>query len=81
MLAVELVVPGTTRPDAELTAQVAAACHRRGVVVLTAGTRGNVLRFLPPLAIEEHLLSDGLDVLEEAFSECAGGHVRAERSL
>jgi len=81
MLAVELVAPGTTRPDAALTAKVAAACHRRGVVVLTAGTRSNVLRFLPPLVIDEHLLADGLDVLEEAFSECAGGHVGPERPL
>jgi 4-aminobutyrate aminotransferase/(S)-3-amino-2-methylpropionate transaminase len=36
------------------------------VIVLTAGTYGNVVRLLPPLTIEETLLADGLDVLEEA---------------
>jgi len=81
MLAIELVVPGTTKPDAALAAKVAQAAHRRGLVVLTAGTRGNVLRFLPPLVIEPALLSDGLDILEEAFGECASGHVGPERSL
>jgi 4-aminobutyrate aminotransferase / (S)-3-amino-2-methylpropionate transaminase / 5-aminovalerate transaminase len=69
MLAVELVEPGTTTPDAALTARVSAACHRRGLVTLTCGTYGNVLRFLPPLVIGEELLRDGLDVLDEAFAE------------
>ncbi|GDY28616.1 4-aminobutyrate--2-oxoglutarate transaminase [Gandjariella thermophila] len=72
MLAVELVRPGTTEPDAELTRRIAAACHARGVLVLTAGTYGNVLRFLPPLVISEPVLAEGFDVVEEAFAEgCA----------
>jgi 4-aminobutyrate aminotransferase / (S)-3-amino-2-methylpropionate transaminase / 5-aminovalerate transaminase len=68
MIAVELVRPGTDEPDAALTAAVAKACHAEGVVVLTAGTYGNVLRFLPPLVIGEDLLTEGLDVLEAAFA-------------
>jgi 4-aminobutyrate aminotransferase/(S)-3-amino-2-methylpropionate transaminase len=40
----------------------------RGVIVITAGTYGNVLRLLPPLNIEQELLDDGLDVLEEAVA-------------
>jgi 4-aminobutyrate aminotransferase/(S)-3-amino-2-methylpropionate transaminase len=68
MLAVELVRPGTREPDAELTGRVARACHARGVVVLTAGTWGNVLRFLPPLVIGQDLLGEALDVLDEAFA-------------
>ena len=67
MLAVELVQPGTLEPDAAVTARIAAACHQRGLVVLTAGTFGNVLRFLPPLVIDQELLREGLDVLDEAF--------------
>ena len=59
MLAVELVRPGTTEPDAELTGRIARACHAQGVVVLTAGTFGNVLRFLPPLVIGQDLLDRG----------------------
>lgn len=51
MIAVELVCPGTKMPDPKLTKEVAVAAHRVGVIVLTCGTYGNVLRFLPPLAI------------------------------
>ncbi len=71
MLAVELVRPGTREPDAALTGRIAAACHARGLVVLTAGTFGNVLRFLPPLVIGQDLLREGLDVLDEAFGATA----------
>ncbi len=68
MLALELVVPGTTEPDPATTSAVAKACHARGVVVLTAGTYGNVLRFLPPLVMPDRLLLEALGVLEEAFA-------------
>ncbi len=68
MVAVELVKPGTTEPDPALTAAVAKRCHAEGVVVLTAGTFGNVLRFLPPLVIDQELLAEGLDVVEAAFA-------------
>jgi 4-aminobutyrate aminotransferase / (S)-3-amino-2-methylpropionate transaminase / 5-aminovalerate transaminase len=71
MLAVELVRPGTSDPDPELTGRIARACHAQGVVVLTAGTFGNVLRFLPPLVSGQELLNEGLDVLEAAFTEHA----------
>ncbi|RFU22050.1 4-aminobutyrate--2-oxoglutarate transaminase [Geodermatophilus marinus] len=71
MLAVELVRPGTTEPDAELTARISKACHAQGVVTLTAGTFGNVLRFLPPLVIGQELLGEALDVLDAAFDEHA----------
>ncbi len=66
MVAVELVVPGSTEPDATATAAIARACHTQGVVVLTAGTYGNVLRFLPPLSMPEHLLAEALDIIEAA---------------
>ena len=68
MIAVELVKPGSKEPNPELTAAVAKACHAEGLVVLTAGTYGNVLRFLPPLVIPEHLLTEGLDIIEGAFA-------------
>ena len=71
MLALELVEPGTTTPNPALTAAIAAACHQAGVITLTAGTFGNVLRFLPPLVIGEDLLREGLDVLEDAFAATA----------
>ncbi|MEU9046456.1 MULTISPECIES: 4-aminobutyrate--2-oxoglutarate transaminase [unclassified Kitasatospora] len=68
MIAIELVKPGSKEPNAEVTAAVAKACHAEGLVVLTAGTYGNVLRFLPPLVIPEHLLEEGLDIIEGAFA-------------
>ena len=69
MMAVELVRPGTKQPDAALTGAIARACHARGLVVLTAGSFGNVFRFLPPLSISDALLHDGLDVIDQAFAE------------
>ncbi|BCI52950.1 aspartate aminotransferase family protein [Mycolicibacterium litorale] len=63
MIAVELVKPGTTEPDGALAKALAAGAHAAGVIVLTCGTYGNVLRFLPPLAISDELLVEGLDVL------------------
>jgi 4-aminobutyrate aminotransferase/(S)-3-amino-2-methylpropionate transaminase len=66
MLAIEIVRPGTTLPDAAEAARISAACHREGVVTLTCGTYGNVLRLLPPLVIGEDLLRDGLGVLAGA---------------
>jgi 4-aminobutyrate aminotransferase/(S)-3-amino-2-methylpropionate transaminase len=68
MIAVELTRPGTLDPDPAATAAVAAFCHARGLVVLTCGTFGNVLRFLPPLVIGEDLLEEGLDILDDAFA-------------
>jgi 4-aminobutyrate aminotransferase / (S)-3-amino-2-methylpropionate transaminase / 5-aminovalerate transaminase len=68
MVAVELVKPGTSEPDAAAAAAVAKACHQAGMLVLTCGTFGNVLRLLPPLVIGEPLLTEGLSVLADAFA-------------
>ncbi len=68
MIAVELVREGTTEPDADLTRRVATAAHEQGVVVVTCGTYGNVLRFLPPLAITDGLLEEACDVLVDVFA-------------
>ena len=71
MLAMELVEPGTKDPSPVRTAAIAAACHRQGLIALTAGTYGNVLRFLPPLVIGDDLLDEGLGILEAAMAEHA----------
>jgi 4-aminobutyrate aminotransferase/(S)-3-amino-2-methylpropionate transaminase len=68
MIAVELVVPGTTEPDAALATAVSGYCHRNGLVTLTCGTFGNVLRLLPPLVISDDLLDEGLTLLEQGFA-------------
>ena len=67
MLAVELVRPGTLEPDRAAAAQVARACAAAGVLVLTCGTWGNVVRLLPPLVIGRPLLEDGVEVLAGAL--------------
>ncbi|MGH3426687.1 MAG: aminotransferase class III-fold pyridoxal phosphate-dependent enzyme, partial [Mycobacteriales bacterium] len=66
MLALELVDPATAVPNPVLATQVAHACHRAGVVVLTCGAGANVIRLLPPLVIPPDLLTEGLDVLTHA---------------
>jgi 4-aminobutyrate aminotransferase / (S)-3-amino-2-methylpropionate transaminase / 5-aminovalerate transaminase len=71
MMAIELCKPGTTDPDPVRTAAVSAYCHKNGVVTLTCGTWGNVFRFLPPLSISDALLSEGFDVVAEAFATTA----------
>ncbi len=71
MMAIELCTPGTTDPDPVRTGAVSAYCHQQGVVTLTCGTWGNVLRFLPPLAITDDLLDEAFDVVAEAFAATA----------
>lgn len=69
MIAIELVKDRATKePNAEAAAALAKACHQEGLLVLTCGTYGNVLRFLPPLVIGEDLLNEGLDIIEQAFT-------------
>jgi 4-aminobutyrate aminotransferase / (S)-3-amino-2-methylpropionate transaminase / 5-aminovalerate transaminase len=79
MLALELASPpgsagsagprtaGGPAPDAALTGAIAKACHAAGLLLLTCGTYGNVIRLLPPLVISEAELTRGLDILEAAF--------------
>ncbi|WP_405133455.1 4-aminobutyrate--2-oxoglutarate transaminase [Nocardia sp. NBC_01388] len=71
MLALEFVRPGTTEPDAAFTAAVAARCLEQGVITLTCGTFGNVIRLLPPLVISDDLLDEALTVLCTAISDLA----------
>ncbi|SMG27381.1 4-aminobutyrate--2-oxoglutarate transaminase [Agreia pratensis] len=66
MLAIEFVRPGTTEPDADITRRVAAAALESGVIILTCGTYGNVIRLLPSLVIDDALLLEGISVLEDA---------------
>ena len=67
MMAVEIVGADGHSPDAVRAGSVSSFCHAHGVVTLTCGTFGNVLRFLPPLVISDDLLADAFDVVTEAF--------------
>ncbi len=68
MIAVELVEAGTPKPNAAAVSAIAAYAAQHGVLLLTAGTYGNVLRFLPSLAISNELLEDALGVIGDAFA-------------
>ena len=68
MIAIELVTPDTHEPDAAAVNAVAAYAAQKGVLLLTAGTYGNVLRFLPSLAISDDLITEALAIIDEAFA-------------
>ena len=68
MVAVELVTGADKTPNREAVAEVARYAQANGVLVLTAGTFGNVLRFLPPLTISDQLLLEGLGVIRDAVA-------------
>lgn len=63
MIAIELVKSGTAEPDPALTLKLANSAHAAGIIVLTCGMFGNVIRLLPPLTISDELLAEGLEVL------------------
>ena len=68
MQAIELVEAGTKNPNTAAMNAVVKYCQSKGVLVLTAGTYSNVIRFLPPLVITDELLKDALSVLEEGLA-------------
>jgi 4-aminobutyrate aminotransferase/(S)-3-amino-2-methylpropionate transaminase len=68
MQAIELVEAGTKNPNTAAMNAVVKYCQSKGVLVLTAGTYSNVIRFLPPLVITDELLRDALNVLDEGFA-------------
>ena len=71
MVAVEIVGTDGHTPEPGRAGLISAHCHSQGVVTLTCGTYGNVLRFLPPLAMPEALLEEAFDVVADAFAATA----------
>jgi len=69
MQAIELVMPGTKDPNPAALASVIKYCQQKGVLILSAGTYGNVIRLLPPLVMPEHLLTEALSILDEALAQ------------
>jgi len=68
MQALEFVKPGTHEPNADAQAAIIKYCLQKGVLLLSAGTYGNVIRLLPPLVMPEDLLKEALSILDEAIS-------------
>lgn len=76
MWAVELVKDRQTKePAKEEAAQIVKTCWQNGLFALSAGTYGNVLRFLPPLVIKNSELEEGLTILEKAIEQAASSKV------
>ncbi|TQL67969.1 4-aminobutyrate aminotransferase/(S)-3-amino-2-methylpropionate transaminase [Nocardioides albertanoniae] len=69
MIAAEFVDPATGNPDGALAKAVAAHAHSQGVIALTCGTWGNVIRFLPPLSISDELLDEALDIVAAGLEQ------------
>jgi 4-aminobutyrate aminotransferase/(S)-3-amino-2-methylpropionate transaminase len=69
MQALEFVKPGTHEPNADAQAAIIKYCLQKGVLLLSAGTYGNVIRLLPPLVMPEDLLKEALSILDEAISK------------
>jgi 4-aminobutyrate aminotransferase/(S)-3-amino-2-methylpropionate transaminase len=69
MQAIELVLPGSKEPNPAALASAIKYCQQKGVLILSAGTYGNVIRLLPPLVMPEHLLKEALTILDEALAQ------------
>jgi 4-aminobutyrate aminotransferase/(S)-3-amino-2-methylpropionate transaminase len=73
MCAFELVKDKVTKePDKALAASLTAEANKRGLLLLTAGAYGNVVRVLMPLVITDEQLEEGLNILEESLQACYG---------
>jgi 4-aminobutyrate aminotransferase/(S)-3-amino-2-methylpropionate transaminase len=72
MIAIELVQPGTgdttKEPNQAAVTAIAKFAAKNGVLLLTAGTYGNVLRFLPSLAVSDELIVDAMSVIDDALA-------------
>jgi 4-aminobutyrate aminotransferase/(S)-3-amino-2-methylpropionate transaminase len=78
MVAMELVSGGDAdKPDPDLTRALVARAADKGLVLLSCGVRGNVIRFLAPLTTSHELVNEGMDMLAEALRECAAERASA----
>jgi 4-aminobutyrate aminotransferase/(S)-3-amino-2-methylpropionate transaminase len=74
MCAIELVKnPATREPAADETKKIAQYCYEHGLITITAGTYGNVMRILVPLIVTDAQFDEGLDVLEAALAHVSTG--------
>ena len=74
MIAMELVENGdAVQPAADLTKNLVAAAYENGLVLLSCGVHGNVIRFLPALTITDPLIDEGLDILESCLDRLLAG--------
>ena len=73
MIAMELVKNGKAdQPDPELTSALVKQACQSGLILLSCGIRGNVIRFLPALTISDELINEGMDIVEDCFKTLLG---------
>ncbi len=81
MIALELVRNGdVAQPDADLTRALVAKAAANGLLILSCGTRANVIRFLVPLTASDAIVGEGLDILERSIVELVGVAAEAKRA-
>jgi 4-aminobutyrate aminotransferase/(S)-3-amino-2-methylpropionate transaminase len=81
MVAFELVKNGDAQqPDAELTKALVQRAAANGLLILSCGTRGNVIRLLAPLTASDALVGEGLDILERSLLDLVGTAKEAKRA-
>ena len=68
MVAVEFANATTHEPDAGLTGRVRMEALKRGLILLTCGVYGNVIRFLAPITIPDAHFAEAMDILEESVA-------------
>jgi 4-aminobutyrate aminotransferase / (S)-3-amino-2-methylpropionate transaminase / 5-aminovalerate transaminase len=71
MCAIEFVKDSSTKePNKELVVEIVAKAHQKGLILMSAGLYGNIIRLLTPLVITDDQLEEGFTVLEEIILEC-----------
>ena len=68
MVAVEFNQPGTATPDADFTKRVQAEALKRGLILLTCGVYGNVIRFLAPITVPDAIFAEAMEILEASIT-------------
>ena len=74
MVAFEVVDAETGLPDKALTGKITQTANDKGLLLLSAGIKGNVIRFLPPLVITDEELNQGLNILTHVFDEVTSNY-------
>ena len=73
MIAMELVKNGDPgQPDPEFTGSIVTKAYQHGLILLSCGVSGNVIRFLPALTISDELINEGLDIVERCLASSLG---------
>jgi 4-aminobutyrate aminotransferase/(S)-3-amino-2-methylpropionate transaminase len=70
LIAIELFEDAEqTQPASKKVAQLLTYARERGLILLSCGVNANVIRFLPPLTIEQNVLEEGLDILAQCLQQ------------